>query len=127
MNTNICWDFEICIRSPLINIWKTKQCWLKKTPSRLAGLVHTPEKMKFSNKDFFSKCDQIRSFLRIWSHLLKKSLMENFIFCAVLLARVHMENFHLAYVRSRQNQVRTHLGGLARFSYEYIYIFIRVS
>ena len=36
--------------------------------------------MKFSIKDFFSKCDQIRSFLRIWSHLLKKSLMENFIF-----------------------------------------------
>ena len=34
-------------------------------------------------KDFFSKCDQIRSFLRIWSHLLKKSLMENFIFYAV--------------------------------------------
>ena len=30
-----------------------------------------------------SKCDQIRSFLRIWSHLLKKSLTENFIFCAV--------------------------------------------
>ena len=28
-------------------------------------------------------CDQIRSFLRIWSHLMKKSLMENFIFCAV--------------------------------------------
>ena len=23
------------------------------------------------------------SFLRIWSHLLKKSVMENFIFCAV--------------------------------------------
>ena len=39
--------------------------------------------MKFSIKDFFNKCDQIRSFLRIWSHLLKKSLMENFIFCAV--------------------------------------------
>ena len=35
--------------------------------------------MKFSIKDFFSKCDQIRSFLQIWSHLLKKSLMENFI------------------------------------------------
>ena len=34
----------------------------------------------FSIKDFFSKCDQIRSFLRIWSHLLKKSLMENFMF-----------------------------------------------
>ena len=36
--------------------------------------------MKFSIKDFFSKCDQIRSFLPIWSHLLNKSLMENFIF-----------------------------------------------
>ena len=43
----------------------------------------TAQKMKFSIKDFFSKCDQIRSFLRIWSHLLKKSLIENFIFCAV--------------------------------------------
>ena len=40
--------------------------------------------MKFSIKDFFSNCDQIRSFLRIWSHLLKKSLMENFIFCAMI-------------------------------------------
>ena len=37
--------------------------------------------MKFSIKDFFSKCD--RSFLRIWSYLPKKSLMENFICCAV--------------------------------------------
>ena len=42
--------------------------------------------MKFSIKDFFSKCDQIRRKLRIWSHLLKKSLMENFIFlCSVYL------------------------------------------
>ena len=41
-------------------------------------------KMEFSIKDFFSKYDQIRSFLRIWSHLLKKSLMENFIFSVVL-------------------------------------------
>ena len=43
----------------------------------------TEQKMKFSIKDFFGKCDQIRSFLRIWSHLLKKSLTENLIFCAV--------------------------------------------
>ena len=44
------------------------------------------QKMNFSIKDFFSKCDQIRSFLRIWSPLRKKSLMENFIFlCSVLL------------------------------------------
>ena len=39
--------------------------------------------MKFSIKYFLSKCNQIRSFLRIWSHLLNKSLMENFIFCEV--------------------------------------------
>ena len=39
--------------------------------------------MKFSITDFFSKCGQVRRKLRIWSHLLKKSLMENFIFCAV--------------------------------------------
>ena len=41
------------------------------------------KKMKFSIKNFFSKCEQIRRNLRIWSHLWKKSLMENFIFCAV--------------------------------------------
>ena len=41
--------------------------------------------MKFSIQDFFNKCDQIRSFLWISSHLLKKSLIENFIFCAVLI------------------------------------------
>ena len=40
------------------------------------------KKMKFSIKDFFSKCAQIRRKLWIWSHLLK-SLMENFIFYAV--------------------------------------------
>ena len=46
--------------------------------------TYTKQEMKFSIKDFFSKCDQIRSFLRIWSHLLKKFLMVNFIFCAVI-------------------------------------------
>ena len=45
--------------------------------------IVTAQKMKFSIKYYFSKCDQIRTFLRIWSHLLKKSLMENFIFCAM--------------------------------------------
>ena len=29
---------------------------------------YTAQKMKFSIKNFFSKYDQIRSFLRIWSH-----------------------------------------------------------
>ena len=44
--------------------------------------------MKISIKDFISKSDQIRSFLLIWSHLLKKFLMENnFIFYVVLINR----------------------------------------
>ena len=40
------------------------------------NIGHTAQKMKFSITDF-------SIFLRIWSHLLKKSLMENFIFCTV--------------------------------------------
>ena len=38
--------------------------------------INTAQKNKNSIKDFFSKCDQIRS-------LLRKSSIENFIFCAV--------------------------------------------
>ena len=56
----------------------------------------TTQKMKFSIKDFYSKCDQIRSFLRIiWSHLLEKTLMENFIFCKV-------SKLHIAYLELKQ-------------------------
>ena len=56
------------------------------TKLNVYGSVYTTQKMKFSLKYFFSKCDQIRRKLRIFSHLLKKSLMENLIFCAVLSA-----------------------------------------
>ena len=59
--------------------WTIHQKQLKNVAS------HTAQKMKFSIKDFFSKCNQIRSFLRIWSHLLKKSFMENFVFRAVTM------------------------------------------
>ena len=41
------------------------------------------QKMKFSVTDFSSECDQTAGRkLRIWSHLLEKSIMENFNFCA---------------------------------------------
>ena len=40
------------------------------------------QQMKFSIRDFFSKCDQIRS-------LLKKSLMEIFIFCVVSITKIY--------------------------------------
>ena len=68
------------------------------------------KKWKFSIKDFF------RSFLQIWSHLLKKSLMENFIFlCSVKIFRIRIfsvpylpafgeiRNISLYLVRMQQN------------------------
>ena len=56
---------------------------IKSFKNEVTELEDTAQKMKFSIKGFFSKCDQIRRKLQIWSHLLKKSLMVNFIFCAV--------------------------------------------
>ena len=52
-------------------------------------LFHTTQNIKFSMKVSFSKCDQIRRKLGIWSYLLKKSLMENFIFvqCHILFSK----------------------------------------
>ena len=47
------------------------------------GTLH--KKMKFSVEAFLSKCDQIRRKLRSWSLLLKKSLMENYIFYALIV------------------------------------------
>ena len=52
--------------------------------------VDNTQKMKFSIKDFFSKCDQIRSFLQIWLHLLKKSLMENVSSWAAILSTLFL-------------------------------------
>ena len=54
--------------------------------------IHCTE-MKFSIKAFLSKCDQIRNFLRIWSHLLKKALMRNFIVCAVKYSKISKNIF----------------------------------
>ena len=48
-----------------------------------SDVLETKQIIKFSIKDYFSKCEQIRSFLRFWSHLLKKPIMENLIFFAV--------------------------------------------
>ena len=52
----------------------------RKFVSNFFRKISTAQKMKFSIKDFFSKCEQILSFLWIWSHLQKISLMVNFIF-----------------------------------------------
>ena len=59
--------------------------------SRSATLLMTlHKKLSFPLTDFLNKCDQKRWKLRIWSHLLKKYVMENFIFCAVSVFRLHL-------------------------------------
>ena len=58
--------------------------------------ITTAQKIKFSIEDFFSKCDQIRRKLRIWSHLLKKPLIENLIFCAVYVALRKVIGFRIS-------------------------------
>ena len=68
-NTKITLELEL-----LEKLAKTASLYLKIHQSQM--LKNTQQKkMKFFIQNFFSKCDQIRSFLRIWSHLLRKSLM----------------------------------------------------
>ena len=77
-------DFQKVLLRPFgVSVYISLLLWLESNCILFVGPDVTAEKLKFSIKDFFSKCDQIRSFVRIWSHLLKKSLMEKFIFCAV--------------------------------------------
>ena len=88
--------------APILHLWELhisfvfvkKKCfwlvlrefWNERSPPK------SGEKMKFSVKDCFRRCGQIWSFLRIWSHLPKKSLMENLIFCAVINALIFVLN-----------------------------------
>ena len=55
----------------------------KETKKVLNSNIRLHKKMKFSIRNFLSKCHQKHRKLRIWSHLLKKSVIENFVFCAV--------------------------------------------
>ena len=80
--------WKLCGIKHTIRLYATISYFLRSLPLfhsniDLIILSDTAPKIKFSIKDFFGKCDQICSFLWIWPHLLKKSLMENLIFCAV--------------------------------------------
>ena len=55
------------------------------------------QKMKFSIRDFFSKCDQIRNFLRIWSHLLKKYLMEKLLWVVLKMFVLIKKSIFISY------------------------------
>ena len=73
----------------LNNIWKCLKNQTEKTTVLSMKWRHkyTAQKDKFSIKNFFSKLDHIRWKLLIWSHLLKKFLMGNWIFCAVIFGK----------------------------------------
>ena len=62
----------------------TKQKWLWTPYSRFWRQSMQCTKNEVSIQNLLGKCDQISSFLQIWSHLLKKAFMENCIFCTVI-------------------------------------------
>ena len=74
------WKEQNCYDKFILNLYRI-WFWDFLAPKKI-----TAPKMKFSIKDFFGKCDQIRRKLWIWSYLLEKSLKENFIFRAVNLS-----------------------------------------
>ena len=88
----------------------------------------TAQKMKFSMKDFLSKYDQIRSFLRIWSYLLKTTLMENFIFYVMNvnknLIKLFRKNIFFSYLPFIDNEAIRKLFflnfGSTRYAFEYV-------
>ena len=89
--------------------------------------------MKFSIKNFISKCDQIRSFLRSWSHSLKETLMENFIFlCSVgNISQYRLTHSFPGFISISPEDIRKLQGFLTFFrGYKLIgiieYIFVRM-
>ena len=76
-------------------------------------VAFTAQKIEFSIKDFFSKCDQIHRKLRIRSQLLKKSLMENFIFMQCLLLRSQGNWADIIYIPARPATPGRVGGGMA--------------
>ena len=63
------------------------------------------QKMKSSIKNFFSKCEHIRIKLRIYSHLLNKSLTENIFFFAVNVIDLTNESFKFIFKPNCQSLV----------------------
>ena len=59
--------------------------------------------MNFSVKNLFSKCVHIRIKLRIYSHLLNKSIMENFIFCVVSIIGFTTDSFKFFFKSNCQS------------------------
>ena len=105
---------EKCIRFPPGSPFRV--LWVE-TFFRPWSLRKLHKKMKFFIKDFFNKFDQIRRKLRIWSHLLKKSLIETFIFGAVIevllinvITNEHWQRLKFTFAQWLHNLVCTFSG-----------------
>ena len=75
---------------------RAAKSYLSQILSGVVGVIEgrfTAQKKKFSITDFFSKCEQICRKMRIWLHLLKKSVMKNFRFFAQWL--IHFDILQL--------------------------------
>ena len=72
LSSRFCQRHCVYFKTPIAAIHYIKQAGFTSTT--------TAQKRKFSIKYFYSKCDQICRKLQIWPYLLKKPLMENFIF-----------------------------------------------
>ena len=72
------------------------------------GFISTAQKLTFSIKDFLSNCDQMSSFVRIFSHLMKKFLMENIIFVQCSLRDpIHVQEYNRS--KETRNMLRLFL------------------
>ena len=71
--------FDYALKASLLQV-KVKKIAETEVKKLLFTGVFFTQKMQFSMEDFLSKCHKIRKKLQIWSHLLKKSIMENLIF-----------------------------------------------
>ena len=83
---------ETCRIFFFLKIWSLSQSYFwfmsfcTNVPPFFIGF--SAQKLKFSIKDLFIKCDQICSFMWSLSYLLKKSLIENFNFFTVIFCRM---------------------------------------
>ena len=97
------------IRTTLLLYFPKKQVW-RETQYPLH------KKIKLSIEYFFSECDQVRRKLHIWSHLLKKSLMQNFVFFAVIyikfqgISRIKPHKILYSWTYSTEKNLRTFPG-----------------
>ena len=63
----------------------------------------TAQKIKFTIKDFVSKCYQSHSFLLIWRHILNNSLWKTSLFCTVIEEVIQRCSIKIVFFEISQN------------------------